>query len=237
MENREIIMSELKEISPLLTEINKENVYSVSPAYFNKVAELVIEKINLESKQGFHFSLVNPYTVSADYFDRFSQTVLEAIKNQHPVQNEVAEELSAVAPFLNKVSKRSVYEIPGDYFLTLNSAVHYKKPQTEVVPFGKRFSRLAVAAVVASTIAVGGYLLLGKDGGKTKAQAINVQSAVKGLRDDEIIEFLKRQNNTAASEKNKSNERIRKKLKQMTEDEIRQYLRENYSSGEIEVDI
>lgn len=241
MENSGNILDELREISPSLAEIKNVNIYSVNPAYFNNLAENIFQKINL-ANQTFNFSPVTPYTVKEGYFDNFSQNVLQKIRQQQQTFNEVSEELNDIAPLLNTISKTNLFSVPADFFekfqITPTSSIN---PKAKVINIARKYTRYAVAAVVATVMIVGFYLITGKEQKKSGAQAVNVQSAIKNLRDEEIIEFLRthssrRNTTTVSSEKNTAPE-INESLKQMTEEEIQQYLQETPEPAEIEADI
>ncbi|MEJ7674404.1 MAG: hypothetical protein WKF59_17335 [Chitinophagaceae bacterium] len=62
------------------------------------------------------------------------------------------------------------------------------------------------------------------------------------MRDEEIIEFLRTHSSLSntrnvSSQKNSPASKFYESLKQMTDEEIQQYLQENLEPGEIEVDI
>lgn len=243
MENQHTIMNELREISPLIAEIKKENVYSVPPDYFNNLAENILKKINSASLSAFHFSSITPYKVKEGYFENFSLSVLQKIHNQHQTVHEVSDELNDIAPLLNTISKTSMFSVPEGYFENLQVLPNQPaKPQAKISSLAGKFMRYAVAAVIAALMAFGIYLITGKDLKKNGAQAVNIKSAIKDLKDDEIIEFLRKHSSlrsatTVSSEINTSAPKINESLKQMTDEEIQQYLQENSEYAEIELDI
>ncbi len=242
MENPNIILNELKEISPLISEIENKNVYSVELSYFNNLAENISQKINSANKT-FNFSSVTPYKVKEGFFENFSENVLQNIRNQQKTLNDVTEELNEIAPLLNTISKASLLSVPEGYFENLHILpIQSLKTKPKVISIAKKISHYAVAAVIATLMIIGSFLITGKEQKKSAAQVLNIKSAVKDLRDEEIIEFLRKHSSsskttTVSSEKNIPASKIKESLKQMTEEDIQQYLQENQEPAEIEVDI
>jgi hypothetical protein len=239
MENRDIISNELMKISPLLTQIKKENVYSVAPSYFESLAQTILHRLNLVGRSAYSPSSANPYTVPEDYFKNFSYSILETIKSGK-VLNEVEQELTEIAPLLNTISKNPTYRIPDGYFQNFNTTNTFTKPKARVIPISKKFLRYAAAAIITVLMAVGGYLFLQKDVRDPQIQVANVKFDVKVLKDDEIIEFLKTHSGEAtsfSSEKTKVKQNIKNRLKEKSDEEIRKYLQENLDLSGIEVDI
>ncbi len=243
MENKEYILNEIREISPLIFELKKDNVYSVSPDYFNNLAENILKKIKQSEKLTYTFSSVNPYKVREGYFESFAEEVLYKIPNLRRELNEVTQELESLAPILNTINKKPVFKLPADYFENFMSSYAVKiQPQAQVISIRKKFYRYAVAAIITVLMTVGVYYIVGKNTGEQRTQALNVKSALKKIKDDEIIEFLKTINSasnitTATSEKKSLENKIRNRIKEMSEEDIKEYLQENLELGEIEMDI
>lgn len=242
MKSPNIILNELKEISPLIAEIKNKNIYSVVPDYFNNLAENILQRINSDNKL-ISFSLVTPYKVKEGYFENFSENVLQKIRSQQKTLNEVTDELNGIAPLLNTISKTPLFSVPKGYFENLEVLPNQSlKPQVKVISIVKKFTRYAVAAVIAALMVVAFYLITGKEQKKSAVQALNIKSAIKDLRDEEIIEFLSTHSSsgkttTVSSDKNIPASKINESLKQMKEEDIQQYLQENQEPAEIEVDI
>jgi hypothetical protein len=241
VDNPNILLTELREISPVLAEIKNENIFSVPPTYFNNLAEDIIQNINSVYELVNNFSSVTPYKVEESYFDNLSNSILQKIRNQQRKSNEVIDELNSIAPLLNTISKAPLFSVSKQYFENFHvSEKNLIKPKEKF--FIKQFTRYAVAAVIASLMAVGVYVITGKVDKRSGAQAVNVKSAVKNLRDEEIIEFLRSHSSVSntrngSSQKNSPASKFYETLKQMTDKEIQQYLQENVEPGEIEVDI
>jgi hypothetical protein len=243
MKSPDNINKELKEVSPLISTIKNDNVYSVPPFYFNNLAEKIIEIIKLFGRLPYNSYSVNPYTVKEGYFESLAESVLRKIQSEEKELNEVTHELESFAPILNTINKRPVFKLPEGYFESFTIASSKtEKPAAKVAYLRKIFSRYAVAAIIAMLMAVGTFYIIGKNTREPGNQALNVKSALKGLEDDEIIEFLQTHATagdvtTATSEKKNSENKIHKRLKEMSEKDIQQYLQENLEPEEIELDI
>jgi hypothetical protein len=114
MENRNDILNELREISPVLVAAEKVNVYTVPAGYFNDLAGNILQLIKEENSP--FLSGINKQAghVPEGYFDTLADSILGKIKAQ---QNE------AYYPVLDTVSKQNVYTVPDGYFETLAAAV------------------------------------------------------------------------------------------------------------------
>jgi hypothetical protein len=240
MDNLNIILTELREISPLLAEIKNINIFSVPPSYFNNLAEDIIQNINQVYTRVNNFSSVTPYKVEERYFDNLSNSILIKIRNQKKESSEVVDELNSIAPLLNTINKAPLFSVPQGYFENLNvSQKSLIRPKEKF--FIKKIARYAVAAVITALIGVAIYVITGEADKRSGVQVVNVKSAVKNLRDEEIIGFLRSHSlsNTGnvSSQKKSPAPKFYESLKQMTDEEIQQYLQDNIEPGEIEVDI
>lgn len=59
----------------------------------------------------------NPYQVPVGYFENFANRLSDQIKPE----NDVQEELSSIAPFLNSISRKTPYSVPEGYFNSLSA--------------------------------------------------------------------------------------------------------------------
>lgn len=96
------ILNELKEISPLVAGIGRENIFSVPRGYFDTVAGTALASVRNEVFTG--------NDVPAGYFDTLSNNILSKI------DGTVANELQQVSPMLASIKKTNPYEVPGNYF-------------------------------------------------------------------------------------------------------------------------
>jgi len=245
MNNRENILEELREISPVIAGINKTEVYKVPFLYFEYLPKKILSKIKGEENITSNNSA---YTTKPPegYFETLADKVLLKIKQQEKA-TEIENELAEVAPFLNTINKTNIYTVPSGYFDLFKVVPHESGKKAKVVTlqsFSRKFLRYAAAAIITTIIALSAYLFYDKNVNSTPASATNtnISSAVKSLSNDEILEYLKTHSNSANvtqvyfNSKNQDQE-LNKTLKEMSEEEIKQYLRENSEPGEIEVDI
>lgn len=239
MKNKNYIYQELKEISPLILQIRKTNVYSVSEFYFNDLSGEIIKKINLAKELHSHLSPLIPYSIPKGYFEGLPHLILQRVyQNSEPVPSDVFEEMEEIAPILNTISKKPVQSIPPNFFSSVKMPAGIK-PEAKVVPISKRpkFSRLFAAAVITSFLAIGLYTITGKDFITFRSNN-NAKSEVKTLSKEEIVSFLKTspssENITSAMHHTCRNENaIKSSLKEISDNEIQQFLQETGESDGI----
>ena len=152
MDKREIILNELKDISPAVAAIGNSNVYTAPEGYFQSLSDEVLINISLS-----RFPAAMPYTIPEGYFDNLPFRVLLHTKGElvsgisfseknvplYSVpdgyfnslaedilkkaktagKNEVREELESISPLVNSISRENVFSLPYSYFETLNPVV------------------------------------------------------------------------------------------------------------------
>lgn len=240
MDNNNYIAKELREICPLVAKISKTNVYSAPPAYFNNLSQEIIEQINPIKERAYNFPSAAPFSIPEDYFKNLSGVILQKVITEYKQVNEVIEEMERISPLLNTISKKHVYSIPPGFFNKIQiPAAEIKKKKSKVVSINNwsRFLRLSAAAVITSFLAIGVYTITGKDFINSRRNN-NASNEVKNLSKEEIVNFLKTSSsgeNVTSTSKNKSkNENaIRSSLKEISDKEIEQYLKEIGESDEI----
>ena len=179
-----------------------------------------------------------PHSVPSGYFENLSGNILNKIVAEKEVEMPVFEEMEAISPLLNTISKKSVYSVPDGYFNTNTFGVHaVDKPVAKVVSMRSRqsyFMRYAVAAVIATILGISIFLITGKES-NTQMAATEASSQVKSLSDEEIVEFLKRnapnENLSFASPNNGKEKEIKISVSKMSDEEIKNFLQE---TGEID---
>ncbi|MBP7389453.1 MAG: hypothetical protein KA841_03555 [Chitinophagales bacterium] len=111
METRDDILSELKEIAPTLSSLQKKDFFLVPVGYFDafslKMIELVEQELLVEKTKNVSLPDSHRLQVPAGYFNTFSSELLKKIK---------ADELQALAPTLAALPKKQSFEIPANYF-------------------------------------------------------------------------------------------------------------------------
>lgn len=240
MENKNNITKELKEIRLFLSDMKKIEVYSVPPSYFDNLSDKIINKINLHKERASFSQSSVPYSFPADYFNNLCVEILKKVISEENTLSKVFEETEAIAPLLNTISKKQVYNVPAGFFETLQLPLAItQKERAKVVSLKRksRFFRFAAAAVLIPAVAIGLYTLTGKEIINLQSDTSNARNKVKNLSKEEIVSFLK--NNTliedAASTRNTSSndKKIKSSLKQVSDKEIQQFLKEIGESDEI----
>jgi len=155
MDTKETILGELREISPTVALISKEQVLTIPDRYFDTLPDSIMDKI---LTIGFDNAKYSPLTIPNNYFNDLSSTILTKIKFQ---QSECFSELEEVAPLLNTINKQAIYTVPIDYFQNLNVGIKTsKKPTATIISFRntRKWISYAAAAVMAGMLVTGAYL-------------------------------------------------------------------------------
>lgn len=240
MKNKNIIFEELKEISPLMVQIENTNVYSVSASYFNKFSQKVIKKIRLTEELYNTSAPAAPYRIPANYFKNLPETIFNKILSTQKHPTEVFEETEAIAPILNTISKKPVYTVPADFFENIQMPViEVKKQEAKVVSINNwpKLFKFSAAAVVILFSGIGLYTITSKNN-LSFAFGNNARNKIKNLSREEIVNFLKSnipaENVTSVSRYKLKNENaIKSSLKQISDKEIQQFLKETGESDGI----
>lgn len=237
MEKNNYILQELMEISPYMARISKTNVYSVSPTYFDDLSEEIIKKVMLNKERAYNFPTSTPYDIPESYFTSLPELILKTVLN-HQQSGSIIEEMEAISPLLNIISKKQIYSIPPDFFDKMPVSFHeMRKRQTKVVSVNKWkvFLRLSAAAVVTSLLAIGVFTITGRD--PITSRSRSARSVVKSLSSEDIVNFLKKhsfENVTSASDEDfKHEEQIKSSLKDISDIDIQRYLKQTGESDEM----
>jgi hypothetical protein len=156
------IYSELKEISSLLAEIEKTNVFSVPEGYFLTFDKQILERIKAHNPLigGEKISPFMPASellseVPEGYFDSLPGIILRKIKRAE--SDNADEELKQLSPMLYSIQNENVFSVPAGYFENLpNTIIDAVKPQAKIVALKKRSTiwQYAAAAILAGVMAV-----------------------------------------------------------------------------------
>lgn len=241
MENKDYIQEELQELAPAIVQIEKRNVYSVSPGYFDNLSEEIFAKIALEHSEIANLPRLTPYKVPENYFEDSAKSILQAV-TRDARKDEVYKEMEEISSLLNTISKKPVYTVPTGYFdRAINSPV-----STSSKPAGKVLSIFSVpkvvnyvaAAVIIAFMAVGMYLLINNNSSTVREQKSNPTAEIKNLSEAEISNFLKTNfaaedvSATSLSSHVKESD-LKKSIKEMSDKEIQQFLQEEGETDEI----
>lgn len=225
MENNQDILIELKEISPLLIDLQKKVTFSVAAEYFANFSNNILKAIQQETEAKYFFSTEMPYKVPPNYFDTLSHDILSKI---HQTNNDsVEEELKTIAPLLNTISKKPVFKVPDAYFD--NSIANAPSGKVVKMNVWKKYLTYAVAASVLVIVGVGLFYFNNQNQHSNAAVAVSQQ--VKDLSEEEIIQYINTDVadgfiNATAFKKSSVENDLSKSVKQMSDKEIRQYLDE-----------
>jgi hypothetical protein len=221
MDRDETILGELREISPVVASVSKEEVFVVPDKYFERLPDNIMGKI---MTIGLGEAKISPLTIPNDYFDNLSSAILAKIKFQ---QNESFNELEEVAPLLNTISKQPIYSVPNGYFQQFNvTIVPEKKLRATIFSFQntRKWISYAAAAMIAGLLVTGAYLYT------DRPVSFDLSKEVNKLSDDELDSYINSDHSvviTPDSINLGSSTDVQSDLKQVSDEELKQYLDEN----------
>lgn len=196
MNNRNTIKNELNELNSGLDAHLDPTPYSVPEGYFENLAASLLAKVKGEEPVSASEEIAQlspllagiskelPYSVP----DGFFQDTLEGLK---AFTSENEESL-----VLSFADRQMPYEVPAGYFADLPEQVLEKlnhRP-AKLVPMGRRWMRLAVAAVFTGLIALSGILYFNNRAShsiNTGAPSVPVAVQLKKVSTEELNEFIK----------------------------------------------
>ncbi|MEP6748744.1 MAG: hypothetical protein ABJB86_13525 [Bacteroidota bacterium] len=124
MENKNPILIELNDISPVIAGVGNHNPYFVPKGYFDNLAVQVFLRIALEEKAGtdpvLNINKDNVYQVPENYFESLAENILNRIKAQ---ENDAKDELELLSPLLGKIGKKTPFTSPENYFTDFSENV------------------------------------------------------------------------------------------------------------------
>lgn len=237
----------MTENSDILKEVPGRNVYTVPEMYFDTLSGQIMAHIRLCSV--LQAPQQTPYQVPTGYFDALSSRILSQVHSpqagasQQTVagNNEVYQELQQLAPLLNTISKQPVFSIPENYFqaqpqIPAEKAVLRSFPVARKINKWLQYSAAAVAAGIMITAA---FMLTDNsqptgDSTVKSARAMDVKKEVSVLSEDEIVNYLSTHPSTheAGTSVTSVSPDIQHIVNDISEEEIRQYLKENSEPGE-----
>lgn len=124
MENRNTILQELQEISPVVAALGNIHPYKASPLYFETLPDEVINRIKATEQTALPFMAserTHPFTTPPEYFESLSNHILNRIHALHA--SSPKEELEALSPLLVHIDKTPPFNSPGGFFEELPSDV------------------------------------------------------------------------------------------------------------------
>jgi hypothetical protein len=243
MESRNTIVEELKDLYPAVANITRKNVYSAPLDYFDNLAGRILTLIKEKEDQFLPTSAAMPFGIPAGYFDSLTENILKKAKNSS-TQSEVAEELDEIAPLLNTLSKQPVFSVPAGYFDNFKVfAPKEQKPGIlKFIGNGNKLAKYAAAAVIAGIVTTGSFLFIKneapKETGTKMASSTFKQNQIDSLTDQEIIDYLNSYSSAVDLITTSTFDVIKEgfpgsSVKDMSEEEIKEYLKENEEPGEL----
>ena len=226
MKEKDLIIQELQQYSPLLVGLQKINPYLVPQGYFDSFSDhlmaILKSDFSIQNKN-------NPYLVPDTYFESFADTVLQKVKSE---SSETVNELAAVAPSLIELQKENVYRAPEGYFEQLHKKITRHIPQSaKVVSFhiARKWITYAAAAVFAGVMISGAFLFT------YSKNAVDFNNEVGKISDEELQSYIDNNPHAVAlsEEMILSNEGLtpdENHLRAISDEELQQYLNENAES-------
>ena len=200
MKISEEILNELREVSPILAQMERINPFSVPEGYFSALSNRLLINAKIYAEQT--DTSINSARVPEGYFNDLSIQILNKIKNQDTSVEEF--------PLLSSLRNKNVFSVPEGYFDDLSGQVLSKiahKP-AKVISI-KSWMKYAAAAVIAGVMALTG-LQVYNGAGKNHQVASNdklptyiqssfqyktpeqVDEGIASLTDDQIIKYLEK---------------------------------------------
>ena len=115
MENRNNILNELREISPVVAGIGHQVPYSVPAGYFEGLADQLLQLVKAdEANAPVLPKAINPYQVPQGYFEGLADNILQRVKAT--ATDNASDELEIISPFLSQIDKKMPFSTPAGYF-------------------------------------------------------------------------------------------------------------------------
>ena len=241
MDSSEQILNEMKEISLLLADATRTNLYTLPEGYFEGLPNAVVQKI--QDAELLLPVVTATYKVPENYFETLPQQILSQIQNS----NEVLDEMELIAPILNTISKKTVFSLPEGYFNQLQPQIKSDAEapvQAKLVTLKtyRRWLQYAAAAMVAGILISGAFLFTDSNNylEQEKKGRIILQGVPDTARDagllkqdtdsiEEVADNISEDEKTGDKAMNKLGKQVRSKstLESLSDDELKKYLEEN----------
>ncbi len=148
MNEKDNILHELKELSPLLATVPRINVFSVPENYFDGIASELNARIAADS----FYAGKEGSIVPDGYFDNLAGNILDKIKT---AEQTVSEETRHISPVVAAIGNRNIFSVPQRYFDT-GFSIGNKKNAGKLVSMlqPQRILKYAAAVLVALLLTV-----------------------------------------------------------------------------------
>ena len=196
MNNKDEILMELQDTSPILAQISRSNVFTVPEGYFENLGERLLVNALLNIPEGEAGNESNhSQQVPSGYFDQLSDSILSKIKNAEKAA------LAGDYPLLDSLKKENVYSVPEAYFENLSSGILAAiKPKAKIISFTKSiWWKYAAAAFFAGIMLVSAFFIFNSGSKQSsvyvaatqKYQTLKqINNGIATLPEDEIIQYL-----------------------------------------------
>ena len=217
MKNNHHILQELQEISPLLAQLKKLNVYSVPDGYFDVVPLTILaclqENESFSSNTSINV-LSDNKNIPENYFADLSSNILNKIAIDSVQSNQ--NELNSISPIVANIRRVNTYTIPDGYFNQLPASIFAAVNRSKVVKMPTKWIKYAVAAAFTGIVSLGIYTFSGKEtntNSNTSTIASLDQTIEKGKKMDEA--------------------QFNQTLSNLSEDAISKYLEKNSDESDL----
>jgi len=204
MENRSDILDELRNLSQVLSGMEKTNVFTVPEGYFEALAGDVLASIHEENGLAFNtLPSESLHSVPDGYFDNLAEKILSRVNLEE--KDDAGEELRSLSPMLYSIQDARVYDVPAGYFESVSEQILGKlKPQpARIVSMRRRtitIFRYAVAAAFTGVMALGVFKFTAPSGrtefdpvvadGIRIANENRFEEELAKIPDAEIVKYL-----------------------------------------------
>jgi hypothetical protein len=128
VKNENKILIELRQLSPLVADLSRENLLQVPENYFEQLAGQVMLRIkSLQIDETIPSSLhtidknIQLSAPPVGYFESFAEKMLKRVKAE--TNNSVDEELANLSPLLSTIKREMPFSVPQNYFEELSDNV------------------------------------------------------------------------------------------------------------------
>ena len=241
MTQKNNILQELIELKSSLAGLAIQNIYSVPDGYFEGLANQVLNRIKAieAANAAEELSYLSPllsnvskqmlYAVPSGYFEGLEEKLMQTVRESDDYQT-VKEELEALSPLLSGLKKQMPYSVPRGYFETLAETVNKEsnKPATKVISItGRKWLRLAAAAVITGIIAMAGFMFFKNDKVDAGTNSYGwVKKNTKKVSTENLSTFveLAEEENLVAAADPKAPQDVKELIKDVPENEIQSLL-------------
>lgn len=233
------ISQELNELGSSLLKADNQPVYSVPAGYFGGLAGEVLRRIRAMEAASAREELAHlspllsgidktmPYQVPVGYFAGIEEQMLYAMT----VNDQSAdEELETLSPLLAGLNKEMPFAVPQGYFDTVAIPVAEETKPAKVIGIGgRKWFKLAAAAVVLGIVATSAFFILRKP--VTKDALVRFEGDVNKMNDtqkENVAQYLDAglTGTEIVVGPDKTNE-IKELLKDISDEELKDFQQQN----------